>query len=117
MFPLSKKAWSQLCNVALLKNVKKRTRFRFHSPGAEVERPWERFWERLLEEEGGIYFVIMLTKSTANIQCTEVLLFLAEDRLGCECGTFLNSIMPIPKYFLLLTYFSPKVFNDVRKSV
>ena len=91
--------------------------FGFHSPGAEVERPWERFWERLLEEEGGIYFVIMLTKSTANIQCTEVLLFLAEDRLGCECGTFLNSIMPIPKYFLLLIYFSPKVFNDVRKSV
>lgn len=91
--------------------------FVFHSPGAEVERPWERFWERLLEEEGGIYFVIMLTKSTANIQCTEVLLFLAEDRLGCECGTFLNSIMPIPKYFLLLIYFSPKVFNDVRKSV
>ena len=91
--------------------------FVFHSPGAEVERPWERFWERLLKEEGGIYFVIMLTKSTANIQCTEVLLFLAEDGLGCECGTFLNSIMPIPKYFLLLIYFSPKVFNDVRKSV
>lgn len=66
-------------NVALLNNVKKRTRFRFHSPGAEVERPWERFWERLLKEEGGIYFVIMLTKSTANIQSTEVLLFLAED--------------------------------------
>lgn len=117
MFPLSKEAWSQLCNVALLNNVKKRTRFRFHSPGAEVERPWERFWERLLKEESGIYFVIMLTKSTANIQCTEVLLFLAEDGLGCECGTFLNSIMPIPKYFLLLIYFSPKVFNDVRKSV
>lgn len=114
MFPLSKKAWSQLCNVALWKNVKKRTRFHFHSPGAEVERPWERFWERLSKKESGIYFVIMLTKSTANIQCTEVL---ADDGLGCECGTFLNSIMPIPKYFLLLIYFSPKVFNDVRKSV
>ena len=88
--------------------------FVFHSPGAEVERPWERFWERLSKKESGIYFVIMLTKSTANIQCTEVL---ADDGLSCECVTFLNLIMPIPKYFLLLTYFSPKVFNDVRKSV
>ena len=86
-------------NVALLNNVKKRTRFRFHSPGAEVERPWERCWERLLKEEGGIYFVIMLTKSTANIQCTEVLLFLAEDGLGCECGTFLIQLCQFQNTF------------------
>lgn len=108
MFPLSKKAWSQLCNVALLKNVKKRTRFRFSFPWCGSREALGTILRKIVE------LCYVITKSTANIQCTEVL---ADDGLGCECGTFLNSIMPIPKYFLLLTYFSPKVFNDVRKSV